>query len=197
MSTAATAGFFGFEIMMRVLFVDCRPIRVTRDLISCRHGRLKLTRMGDRLARIQCRAKQRDLQATVVFISGRAGGLSKKRPWRPEGGRRVRRKNDLPAIFLVRPLNYLLYVAHYRATSLFEDAPMPTFVLFVECDPVPSAPLRSIQVAARDADEAECAADAIADFAFASVAQNVTIYIHDLATAREIRAVRRPVPISI
>jgi hypothetical protein len=74
---------------------------------------------------------------------------------------------------------------------------MPTFVLFVECNPVPSTPIRSIQVAARDAGEAECAADAIADFAFAAVAQDVTIHIHDLATAREIKAIRRPVPLSI
>jgi hypothetical protein len=74
---------------------------------------------------------------------------------------------------------------------------MSTFVLFVECDPTPSLPIRSIQVAARDAGEAECAADAIADFAFAVVAQDVTIHIHDLTTAREIKTVHRPVPISI
>ena len=70
---------------------------------------------------------------------------------------------------------------------------MPTFVLFIECEPVPSTPLRSVYVAARDADEAECAADAIADFAFTAVAQAVTIHIHDPATAREIKAVRRPI----
>ena len=74
---------------------------------------------------------------------------------------------------------------------------MPTFVLFVECDPVPSTPIRSIRVAARDAGEAECAADAIADFAFATVGQDVTVHIHDLAAACEIKAVRRPAPISI
>ena len=74
---------------------------------------------------------------------------------------------------------------------------MTTFVLFVECNPTPSIPVRSIRVAARDADEAECAADAVADFAFAIVAQDVTIHIHDLATAREVKAVHRPVPLSI
>jgi hypothetical protein len=74
---------------------------------------------------------------------------------------------------------------------------MPNFVLFIECNPVPSTPIRSIQVAARDAGEAECAADAIADFAFAAVAQDVTIHIHDVATAREIKAVHRPLPISL
>jgi hypothetical protein len=74
---------------------------------------------------------------------------------------------------------------------------MPTFVLFVECNPVPSTPIRSIQVAARDAGEAECAADAIADFAFAAVAQDVTIHIHDVAAAREIKAIHRPVPLAI
>ncbi|MGA3004113.1 MAG: hypothetical protein ABSE20_20560 [Acetobacteraceae bacterium] len=73
---------------------------------------------------------------------------------------------------------------------------MPTFVLFIECDPMPSTPIRSIQVAARDADEAECAADAIADFAFAAVAQDVTIHIHDLVAAREIKAIHRPHPIT-
>jgi hypothetical protein len=87
--------------------------------------------------------------------------------------------------------------AHYHATSLFKAIPTPTFVLFIECDPVPSTPLRSIQVAARDAEEAECAAYAIADFVFAAVAQDVTIHIHDLAAAREIKAVRRPVSLSI
>jgi hypothetical protein len=74
---------------------------------------------------------------------------------------------------------------------------MPTFVLFIECDPVPSTPIRSIQVAARDAGEAECAADAIADFAFAAIARDITIHIHDLATAREIKAIHRPAPMSI
>jgi len=74
---------------------------------------------------------------------------------------------------------------------------MPTFVLFIECNPVPPTPIRSIQVAARDAGEAECAAGAIADFAFAAVAQDVTIHIHDLSLAREIKAIRSPAPISI
>jgi hypothetical protein len=87
--------------------------------------------------------------------------------------------------------------AALQSYRLFEGGPMPTFVLFIECDPVPAMPLRSIHVAARDAGEAECAADAIADFAFATVAQDVTIHIHDLATASEIKAIRRPVPIAM
>jgi len=74
---------------------------------------------------------------------------------------------------------------------------MPTFVLFIECDPIPSIPIRSIQLAARDAGEAECAADAIADFAFATVAQDVTVHIHDLAAAREIKTVHRQARTSI
>jgi hypothetical protein len=78
------------------------------------------------------------------------------------------------------------------AATLISGLPMRSFVLFIECDPMPIIPLRSIQVMARDADEAECAAAAIADFAFVAMAQDVTIHIHDMAAARQIGAVHRP-----
>jgi hypothetical protein len=74
---------------------------------------------------------------------------------------------------------------------------MQKFVLFVDCNPVPSIPIRSIQLAARDAGEAECAADALADFAFATLEQDVTVHIHDVSAAREVKVVHRQAQTSI
>jgi hypothetical protein len=77
---------------------------------------------------------------------------------------------------------------------------MPKFTLFIEYhaeNPNDQPPRKSNQeVAARDADEAVCAAEAVADFAISALAESVKISILDQRQAKTVKIVQRPLGIS-
>lgn len=75
---------------------------------------------------------------------------------------------------------------------------MPKFTLFIEyqTDHSNNQLRRSNQeVAARDADEAICAADAVADFAMSALAESVKVEILDQRQAKTVKIVQRPLSI--
>lgn len=76
---------------------------------------------------------------------------------------------------------------------------MPKFTLFIKCyaETFNDQPCELKQeVAARDADEAICAAEAVADFAMSALTECVEIRILDQRQAKTIKIVQRPICIS-